>query len=598
MNITPSKVSLEALLSGLDTKYRVPEYQRDYSWTHEQHNALWSDLHSAATRSTDYFMGTLVLNSENKDSVGGLEIVDGQQRLATFSILAASIRDRCRDFIANTQKPDYAKIDLVSLPNVDKATRCAKLVEQLLLHASEPDHYYLDLNEKDQKIFYAFIQQPQPPLTEEQCRQLPKSESRIIKAKKFFTRKIITDYLQSPGAHDAFCRLHTFVSFIIKRLIFLKIEVVTDNDAYLLFESLNDRGLDLSISDLVKNRLLLQCGSDGHKRKRILSLWESMISALNESRYSQPQEYIRIYWAAFQTPTTKKELYGAVKGFLADPSADVEQFTSKLSDFAVKFSDLTDRDLYYPSSTVKQGTYEGILAELNTLGYSVCYPFLLRLAELRPAMLAVALPYIRDFLFRLITIGNFAANRAEKAFQNALAELKKGASDYDILSCLSDSEISDESFALRLRQARFEDNSTAKYVLAKLHENEATSAVSLTKDAHLEHILPQDTTLWKFDPGVSAIEDCIYSIGNMILLEEKVNKGLQNSPFATKVQRYARKHSGTGHTLIPMAFRIHEEFTAGKVEWTADRIRERAAQIAEKAKLIWPLKLPPVPTSI
>jgi uncharacterized protein with ParB-like and HNH nuclease domain len=590
MNINPSKVSLESLLSGLDTKYRVPEYQRDYSWTHDQHSALWSDLHSAAARTTDYFMGTLVLNLENKSTVGGLEIVDGQQRLATFSILAAAIRDRCRDFLTDSGKPEYSKIDLVSFANKDKATRCAKLVEQLLLHSSEPDHYYLDLNEKDQTIFYTHIQQPQAPLTEEQCKHIPKSESRIIKAKKFFTRKLITEYLQSE---DAFCKLHGFVSFLIKRLIFLKIEVVTDNDAYLLFESLNDRGLDLSVSDLVKNRLLHQCGADGEKRKRILELWDSMALGLSESRYAHPLEYIRIYWAAFETPTTKKELYGAIKTSLTKPSVDVELFTKQLSEFSIKFADLTDRDLYYPSSSLKAGSNEAILAELNTLGYSVCYPFLLRLVELRPTMQKVALPYIRDFLFRLITIGNFAANRAEKAFQNALAELKKGASEQAILGCLSDTEITDDAFALRFKQARFEDNNIAKYVLAKLHDSESTTAVSLTKDAHLEHILPQDTSLWSFDPGVFAMEDCIYSIGNMILLEEKINKRIQNSPFPSKVSRYERKNSGSGHTMIPMAYRIHEEFSKKRFDWTAERIRERAAEIAEEAKSIWPLVLPP-----
>jgi uncharacterized protein with ParB-like and HNH nuclease domain len=589
MNITPSKVSLESLLSGLDTKYRVPEYQRDYSWTQDQHAALWSDLQSAEERNADYFMGTLVLNSENKEKVGGLEIVDGQQRLATFSILAAAIRDRCEHFLKNPADGQYAKLSTNNHPNENKAKRCGKLVEQLLLHASEPDHYYLDLNEKDQKVFFPNVQQPQIPLTEDQCRLLPKSESRITKAKKFFTRKIIGDYLCEP---DGFCQLHAFVSFIVKKLIFLKIEVVTDNDAYLLFESLNDRGLDLSISDLVKNRILLQCGSDLSKRKRILGLWNSMVSSLAESRYPQPQEYIRVYWAAFHTPTTKKELYGAVKNYLSDSSIDVEDFAGKLSDFSVKFSELTDRDEYYPSSTLKLGTTEAVLAELNTLGYSVCYPFLLRVLELRPALLPIALPRIRDFLFRLITVGNFAANRAEKAFQSALIKLKNGEDDHAILSCLTDAEIDDVAFEARIKQAKIEDNSIAKYILSKVHEASATPAVSLTKDAHLEHILPQDCSNWKFNPGSLTVEDFIYSIGNMILLEEKVNKGIQNGPFSSKVKRYERKSNTGGCTLIPMAYEIHEEYVSGKVTWDSARILARTNSLAKLAKQIWPLVLP------
>lgn len=590
MNIAPFRVTLESLLSGLDTKYRVPEYQRDYSWTQDQCSALWADLHHAADRDADYFMGTLVLNSENKVRVGGLEIVDGQQRLATFSVLAAVIRDRCTHFLANPADPIYSKIDLTTKANVEKAKRCGKLVEQLLLHSSEPDHYYIELNQKDQSVFYNFVQKPGDPIPEDKWKEV-RSESRIIKAKKYFTRRIASEYLRIGD--DGFCRLHAFVSFIIKKLIFLKIEVITDNDAYLLFESLNDRGLDLSISDLIKNRLLLQCGTDFPKRKRILDLWSEMTNNLSESRYTQSQEYIRVFWAAFFTPTTKKELYGSVKEHLSNRKTDVEQFMVTLGVSSRQFSEFTDRDLLYPSSGLTRGSKKAALAEINTLGYSVCYPFLLRLRELRPRLEDTALPYIRDYLFRLITIGNFAANRAEKAFQSALNKLKSNLDDNSILDCLTDPEIDDAAFETRFRQARFEDNNTAKYVLSKLHDHESTPALCLTKEAHLEHVLPQDPSSWSFVTIDSApVDDYIYSIGNMILLEEKINKSIQNSRFEDKVSRYQRKTGTAGHTTIPMAFEIHEQFTAGQTAWDAKRISERAARISSKAIKIWPHRLP------
>lgn len=590
MNIAPFRVTLESLLSGLDTKYRVPEYQRDYSWTQDQLSALWADLHHAADRDTDYFMGTLVLNSENKVRVGGLEIVDGQQRLATFSVLAATIRDRCAHFLSNPSDPIYSSIDLTTKPNLEKAKRCGKLVEQLLLHASEPDHYYLELNQKDQFVFYNNVQRPGDPIPEDKWKEV-RSDSRIIKAKKYFTRRIATEYLKS--SEDGFSKLHTFVSFIIKKLIFLKIEVITDNDAYLLFESLNDRGLDLSISDLIKNRLLLQCGNDFQKRKRILDLWSEMTTNLSESRYAQSQEYIRVFWAAFFTPTTKKELYGAVKEHLADRETDVERFMVRLCDSSRQFSEFTDRDLQYPSSGLTRGSNRAILAELNTLGYSVCYPFLLKLRELRPHLENTALPYIRDYLFRLITIGNFAANRAERAFQNALSKLKSSSDDNSILECLTDAEIDDAAFEARFRQARFEDSNTAKYVLSKLHDYGSTPALCLTKEAHLEHVLPQDFSAWTFaTPDGTSTDDFIYSIGNMILLEEKINKSIQNSRFEDKVTRYQRRVGTAGHTTIPMAFEIHEQFTVGHTAWDAKRISDRAAQIASKAIGIWAHRLP------
>ena len=79
---------------------------------------------------------------------------------------------------------------------------------------------------------------------------------------------------------------------MIKRLTFWTIKVESDTDAYLLFESLNSKGLDLSISDLLKNKMLMICGNDQQKKEAILARWEEMMGILEESRFS-PVEFFR-----------------------------------------------------------------------------------------------------------------------------------------------------------------------------------------------------------------------------------------------------------------------------------------------------------------
>ena len=595
MQIDAKTQKLEEFLFGLNTQFKVPSYQRDYSWTPDNMDELWSDLTAALNRDVDYFMGTTVLNSEAVGDTGAYDIVDGQQRLATFTVLFAVLRDRCAHFLANTDHPVYSRVDLLNPDNKRQAERARRLAEDRILHVSEPDHYYLELNSKDQSAFFSQIQKPGDALNGDSDWKLAKSDARLIKAKKLLSKKVVNEFLKHA---DGFVRIRKFVAHLITRILFLRIEVKSDIDAYLLFESLNDRGLDLSISDLVKNRMLMVCGSDSAKKKRVLEKWDSMVEHLNESRYPQPQEFLRFYWIAFHGNTTKKELYGHIKTHLSNHSTDIEDFVDRLLESAEILAELTDASLKYPSGSYTANSTEQWFAELNTLGYSVCYPLLLRAKRDRPGLIPILAPVLLNFLFRLVSIGGFAANIAEDAVSQSMAALKSGEPDRDVLSHLTHPELSDALLVERIRIGKFEDNQLARYLLSKIHDADLTPAVRLTKEAHLEHVLPIEPNLWTFDAKSRHITDWIYSIGNMTLLEEGVNKGLRNKPFKEKVLSYDEKTAGGGHTSIPMTHAIHKEHIAGRLKWDAKWISERTDYFAAKAVHVWPLPVIPPPTIV
>ncbi|ELY6246412.1 DUF262 domain-containing protein, partial [Cronobacter universalis] len=90
MKIVPESKSLEKILSGLETRYCVPDYQRDYSWSPSEVETLWLDIITSYKQGSEYFMGTIVLKKDDESS-DAFDIVDGQQRLATFSILFSVI---------------------------------------------------------------------------------------------------------------------------------------------------------------------------------------------------------------------------------------------------------------------------------------------------------------------------------------------------------------------------------------------------------------------------------------------------------------------------------------------------------------------------
>lgn len=144
MNITPESKSLEKILSGFERSYYVPDYQRDYSWTTDEVETLWIDVINSYKQSSDYFMGTVVLKKYS-DSEDCFDIVDGQQRLATFSILFSVIASIGECFKNNSSIFKDAKRD-------SDSEKIARKIESIasgrLLEVSEPDNYFVKLNKK------------------------------------------------------------------------------------------------------------------------------------------------------------------------------------------------------------------------------------------------------------------------------------------------------------------------------------------------------------------------------------------------------------------------------------------------------------------
>ncbi len=117
---------------------------------------------------------------------------------------------------------------------------------------------------------------------------------------------------------------------------------------FLLFESLNSKGMDLSVADLLKNKILMKGGGSEEKNETILDNWETMISAVESSRLS-PVDFLRVYWEAIQgTNITKKELYKNI-GAHIDSATDILLFSKDLKDTAIDFSNYASSDLCFPS---------------------------------------------------------------------------------------------------------------------------------------------------------------------------------------------------------------------------------------------------------
>lgn len=586
MNIIPESKSLEKILTGLETKYTVPDYQRDYSWSVNEVETLWMDIIISHKQQSEYFMGTIVLKKHEKDS-DTFDIVDGQQRLATFSMLFQVLASLGDSFSSNLSVLKQVERNPASL---ELARKLAKVARARLREPSEPDNYYLRLNKKDNELFDYIVRDESASSfrTEEALNKINKSDKRLLKTKKTFTQKVIEEF----SGIDALQEIYSMLVHIVKRLKFITIEVETDYDAFLLFESLNSKGMDLSVADLLKNKILMKASGDEHKSELLLNNWESMISSVEASRLS-PVDFLRVYWEAIQGANiTKKELYKNI-GLYIDRTNDIQSFSKQLKDIAYDFSVYASSELLFPTSIHQNGKdkYLAYCGEINSLKYTTCLPLLMYAQQNKTNLLEPLSKMSLSFLFRWITIGDYSVGGAKKIFDEVIRRLQSSNDEKFILEpFLSETDkIGDEAFINSMRQFKAHDNHIAKYILSKYYifMNKEQSIPNYG-EVHLEHVIPQVFTLWEKDenfvlPKGAYIKDYVYNLGNLTLLHKQINQSIKNKTFDKKAKEYA-------DSVFPETKNIFIQSQLG-MYWNPEIIDKRGQDIAMKSPDIWPLTL-------
>lgn len=601
MKIDTTVVTLEGLLTGLNTKFVVPDYQRDYAWKTSEAEELWADITTAYRSNIEYFMGAVVLNA-SPESENTFEIVDGQQRLTTFAILFAAIASVGDQFSEDERIfPESPR----SVENTKLAAKIGSLAKSRLYYTSEPDNYYLTSNKKDSAVFNALVKSFDKVLwDEEEQRFSAANESRVGKANKIIYKCIKKEFTGTNAIVDLYQALVHFV----QKLKFIKIYVGSDTDAFLLFESLNSKGLDLSTADLVKNKLLQLSGESLQVKASILASWDQMISNLENKSRIGVVDFLRIYWIAFKGGLiTKKELYKAIKDFLKSereratlthPLAEsVKELACDLQSKSNIYSVLTDKNLSWPAGAHRAEKHLRLMSEINQLKYTLCHPAILFAAAERPEQLENTVRLSLSFLFRWVTICDLSVGSAHEVLNSVLSNLrnKKLIDPRLIFAPITDenSRIGDDLFVEAFKKFRTEDNALAKYILGKIHaEVSGQQVVPNFHEIHLEHVLPQHVEKWR-EAGDFKIAESnsneswkpwIYHLGNMTLLDKEINSGIKDGVFDEKAVEYAG-------SPFPMTDKLHKEFLAGMSTWSIERISERAAEWAPIAKQIWSIEI-------
>jgi hypothetical protein len=560
LNLLDTKtVNLNEVL-GNGKIYRVPQFQRDYSWDQDNWEDLWSDISIVKTSGNPHYMGSVVLqNDGSKEYL----IIDGQQRFTTLSILTLAFIDKIQK-LANAGIEADANKERVNI-----------LMRQYIGQKDPASLRYsskLFLNENNDGFYQQRLLEFKAPIV---VSKLSDSERLMWEAYLFFQKNIEKDFKADSGEDLA----NVLNKIIGDFLMFIQITVQDELNAYTVFETLNSRGVDLTSTDLLKNFLFSLVAKSKTDLNHVKGQWKKIIDAVGLKDFPV---FLRYYLQATKQMVTKESLFKVVKQYVK-VNSDVFDLLDHLEKYAYTYIALgaPDDELWTIDKELRN--------YINALK-------LFRVTQWKPlAMVAYEkLPFteFKKLIFSIVAISyrynliaRLQTNEMEKVYSKAAINLFRnphpayGSALNDVKSLyLNDDEFKNYFQLKQFKTSNSVDKKQLRYTLYKLEGQEAGGSLYdfESDDGTIEHILPESyPESWREFFSEDEYERNIYLLGNLTLLEpSKNNKEAANGDFEHKKAIYATSKYALTKLLTQNS-------------WTPNTVKQRQAQMAKIATSIW-----------
>lgn len=554
------------LLSG-GSVYQIPRFQRDYSWKEEHWEDLWADILELMTdEESSHYMGYLVLQPKADRS---LDIIDGQQRLTTLSLLILAAMRKMRELVQAgiDQEHNETRLNEIRRTYIGQIDPVSLTVSSKLTLNRNNDHYY-------QTFLVTLRDMP--------SRGFKASEHAMRKATDWFARKLgelLRDSGKAEEQHGI--EIARLVEKFSNGLFFTVITVDDELNAYKVFETLNARGVKLSAPDLLKNYLFSVISSDtgaaAHDAEldAIEARWSNILERLQSENITS---FLRSYWGANNAFVRQSELFKVIKRAVTSRK-HAYALISGLEDGLETYLSLTQPDQSDWTGDDKDN------AKLLKM-FSVRQPFALLMAarENIPDGFSQILKGIVNITFRYNVISNLQAAEQERTYSRVAIGIsdKTFTNANEVLRELRSVYPSDNVFKASFSTKRFDTTNSrnkqiVRYILAKLDAQISAQAFSMPgPEITIEHILPENPhDNWRQFNDVEAAAE-VYRIGNMTLLEGDLNREAANGDYGAKMVVFPQ--SG-----ISLTSSIPESYE----DWTVQSINTRQDTLARAATGIW-----------
>lgn len=604
-------------------RFMVPLYQRKYQWADNRLEPFWDDVEAKAAEVLEgesrfqHYMGALILAPIGEGSKIGVtprvQVVDGQQRLTTFQLLLAAIREvarkhKCEDIIAYVQ--DYLFNPLKS-KDTDPLTRF-KLTPTPA--DQEVFHYILDNEYKQVKAKY---------ISYYWGKSVPKNTPlRALRAYEVFLQKVDRfcrigpleniverdEESETDGETLVEERLEAILKAVLNRLKLVVITLGEDDDAQVIFETLNSKGEPLLAMDLVRNNIFYRAEKEGVSAE---TLYKELWDPFDHTWWRDPAPNARprrpridhflshVLAAESGEKISMRELYAEYRSFAVPKGKP-------------RFTNVEDELKLLQVHSPTYETLEGRIDSDDPIGWlgrklatwqvTTAYPIALQIAksEIEDHEKKALAELIYSYIVRRALCGLTAKN-LNKMFQGvSQIFLKQGPCVEALTSFFLGREGDSSRFPsnAELRQGIINQPIYNQLGAPKLRDilweletgsrSGFSEEIGMPVNLQIEHVLPSTwTKSWPFEEGdwVGPLDDDprtarrrreINTLGNLTLITAKLNVSSGNKSFEAKQKKYS-KHTGL----------FLNRWFLGQVEWNETKINERAEELASMSIDIW-----------
>lgn len=545
-NFTPTTESFADIIDN-SKKYYVPKYQRDYSWDNlgGEWDLLWEDIISNVEK---HYVGILVF----QETESGISIIDGQQRLTTILIIILAALYLLYENLKNLSCEDDKK----------KADKQLEILMSKYIGKEEEDlKYYnkISLNDNNDAFFKELchikengsVKKVKPIFNKDL-----KTNKTLLKALKFFYEKL-KNYIFEPTPDKIINFINENIS---KKLIFTKIIVNKEENAYMLFETLNSRSVELSSYDLLKNHLLAIAGEKFQQ-----SMLDDIALINTNIGSGDITRFIAMDWNCRHTPKVmEKRIYRTIAREIKDTNSAFHytKVLKKSSDiYKILKSHNYSQDIEV-QELLKVLKYIPRISQHNLIILSLFHSMdKYKIKKIINCLLVLAIRY--NYVCQK------QANKQETIYNRIATKIfnREYLNEREIIKELKESDIyiADEEFVADFIKKDFATESIDRYLLAKIEEY--VTKIKLDYDSlTIEHISDK-----------SKREGFTNKIGNQTLLSKQENSALSGKSFEEKVKVYAKSNLNIVNTI------------SGK-SWTENIVAERSKDLANIACKVFVIK--------
>lgn len=536
--------------------FRIPSYQRPYAWTTEQASELLDDITTACGETADvanaspYFLGSIVLikNPQAPEA----DVVDGQQRLTTITILLCVLRDLA-----------------------DR--KIGQAIHNYICQTGDPiketdDVFRLTPRERDAEFFRSMIQTISQTASLPDARQYSDARARMIENAAFFREK-----LQNVDDN----RRRRLTMYIAQRCYLVIVAASDQESAFRIFSVLNSRGLDLSPADILKAEIIGALPVD--KQDDFTSTWEDIEDELGRSRFADLFGHIRMIHRKQKMQGT---LIAEFREFVPTRKNPGNFINKELLPYADAYEQITDKSFV---SFKHADEINRELAHLSRLDNFDWQPPAIEVIARRRESPEFILRFLSDLerlAYALFLMRSDPSERIRR-YGKLLGSIQAGD---DLFAAESPLQLSGDEKRL-VREALQGDIYRVTRIrlplLLRIDELLAGgSAVYNQPIVTVEHVLPQNPSegskwLTEF-PDTSERERWVHKLANLVLLTRRKNSQASNFDFMEKKERYFAMKAGVANFAITSNV-LKER------EWTIATLERRQAEILGAISQLWRL---------